>query len=76
MTTTKRNYGWEKAGFAAGSSQKEAIARFKALKPQACKGRVLKAEKNYESRGGKIVPVGYSIWWSTINRWGKHIMHR
>jgi hypothetical protein len=70
--TEKHNPRFELVGKAFGKNKKDALARFKALRPKACKGRQFRLTYLYTDPPFRV----YEIEWSTINRYGKLIMVR
>jgi hypothetical protein len=63
---------FEYAGKAFGKNSKDALLRFKELRPKTCKGRKFRLTYLYTDAPFRV----YEVEWSTRNRYGKMIMHR
>jgi hypothetical protein len=70
--TEKFKQIWEKAGIALGKNKKDAEERFIALRPTACKQRTLRLTYTHTETPYRY----YNVEWTTINKYGKHIMFR
>lgn len=72
MPAKKIDPKFELVGTAYGSNKKDAETRFRALRPNACRGRKLRLTYLRTDPPFRV----YEVEWSTVNRYGKMIMQR